>query len=111
MMDQIKISKSSPENKASPKDQDNNTVVQANKKTTQLECGRYTKMCGMWTLKHEISSPEFYELLTKTELKGITALELNNFYNHINICLNVLNKLQEYIIPAYQSIKGHYEFE
>ena len=36
---------------------------------------------------------------------------LKNFYNHINICLNVLNKLQEYIIPAYQSIKRHYEFE
>ena len=45
-------------------------------------------------LKHEISSPKSYELLIKTELKGDTALELNNFYKHIRMCLNAITRLQ-----------------
>ena len=61
----------------------------------------------MWTLKHEIISPKFYELLTKTELKGDTALDPNNFYNHIKMCINVATRLREDIIPTYQSIKRH----
>ena len=65
----------------------------------------------MWTLKHEISSPKFYELFIKTELKGYTALDLNNFYNHINICINVVTRLQEDLIPSYQSIKRYSDFE
>ena len=47
----------------------------------------------MLNLKHEIISPKFYELLIKIELKGDNALELNNFYNHINMCLNVVTRL------------------
>ena len=36
---------------------------------------QYTKIGVMWTLKHEIISPIFYEILIKTELKGDTALK------------------------------------
>ena len=64
----------------------------------------------MWTLKHEISSPKFYEILIKTELKVDTALDLKNFYKHIKMCLNAVNILQEDHLPGYHSIKIHYEF-
>ena len=58
MIDQIKIPKSSSENKDSPKDQDTTTVVLANKKAPPLE-SRYSKrIVGMWFLKHENSLPK-----------------------------------------------------
>ena len=41
MMDQIKIPKSSPENKDYPKAQDPTTVVPATKRATPLELGHY----------------------------------------------------------------------
>ena len=53
----------SPENMDSPKAQYPTNMVPDNKKTKTLEGGNYTKNGGMWTLKHEIISPEFYELL------------------------------------------------
>ena len=55
----------------------------------------------MWTLKHEISSPRFYELLIKIELKGDTALDIKNFYNYVNMYLNVVNGLREQLLPDY----------
>ena len=70
------------------KSQYQDTVVQANKKSPPLEDGKSMNIGGMWTIKHEISSPKLYELLIKTELKVDTALDLKNFYNHINMCLN-----------------------
>ena len=82
-------------------------MVLTNKRSPPLESGHSTKIVGMWTLKHEISSPKLYELLIKNELKGDTALDLKNFYNHINMCLNVLNRLQEYLLSAYQYIERH----
>ena len=63
MMDQIKMSKSSPDKKDSPKAQDTTTVVPANKKSPPLEGENSTKIGGMWDLKHDIGSPKFYELL------------------------------------------------
>ena len=66
MMDQIKMPKSSPDKKDTPKDQDPTTVVPANKKSPQLEGGHSTKIGGIWNLKHEISSPKFYELFINT---------------------------------------------
>ena len=66
IMDQIKISKASPDKKDPPKAQDNTTVVSDNKKSPQLKCGNSTKIGGMWTLKHEIRSPKLYELLINT---------------------------------------------
>ena len=65
-MDQIKIPKYSPENKDSQKSQDTTTVVLANKRYPTLEGGHDMEIGSMWTLKHEISSPKFYELLIKT---------------------------------------------
>ena len=65
----------------------------------------------MWNLKHEIRSPEFCELFIKIELNGDTTLDLKNFYNHINMCLNSLTRLRDELIPADQSIKRHSEFE
>ena len=76
-----------------------------------LEGGHSTKIRGMWTLKHEISSPKFYELLIKTEIKGDTALDLKNFFNHIKISLNSVTRLIEDLLPGYQSIKRHSDFE
>ena len=64
----------------------------------------------MWALKHEISSPKFYEILVNTELKGDTDMYLNNFYNHINISLNVVTIILEDLLPDYQSIKRHSDF-
>ena len=65
----------------------------------------------MWTLKHEISPPKFYELLIKTELKGYTALDIKNFFNRIKMCLNAVTRLREDLLTDYQSIKRHFEFE
>ena len=74
MVDEIKISKSSPDKKDSPKSQDTTTAVPDNRRNPSLEGGNSTNIDGMWILKHEISSPKFYELLIKTELKGDTDL-------------------------------------
>ena len=75
-------------------------VVPANRRVPPLDGGNCTKIGGMWNLKHEISSPKLYELLIKTELKGDTALDLKNIYNHINIYLNSVTRLQEDLLPG-----------
>ena len=108
MMEQIKISKSSPEYKYLSKDQCPTTVVQVNKRDPPFQGGNSTKIGGIWNLKHDISSPKLYELLIKTEIKGDTAMELNNFYNHTKMCLNEMTRLQEDLLPAYESIRRHY---
>ena len=38
-------------------------------------------------------------------------MDLNNFYNHINMCINAVNRLLEELLPDYRSIKRHSEFE
>ena len=38
-------------------------------------------------------------------------MELKNFYNYIKMCLNVVTRLREDLLPDYQSIKRHAEFE
>ena len=65
----------------------------------------------MWTLKHEIRLPKFYELLIKIELKGETAMDIKKFYNHIKICINMVTRLLKDLLPDYQSIKRLSEFE
>ena len=104
-MDQINIIKSYPSQRDSPKPKDPITAFLAISRDITLVCGHYTKIIGMWTLKNEISSSKFYELLIKTELKGDTTLGLNNFYNHIKMCLNALTRLIEDLLPGYQSTK------
>ena len=93
MMDRIQISNSSPEKKYPSKAQDTNTTFPAKKKSPQLEGVYYTKIGGMWNLKHETRSPKFYELLIKTEIKYVTVLDLRNFYNHIKICINEMTRM------------------
>ena len=106
-----KDSKYSQDKKDSTKAKDTTTMVPVNNKAPPLEGGHSTKNGGMWTLKHETISPKFYELPIKTQLKVDTSLYLKNFYNNINICLNVVTRIQEDLLPAYQYIKRHSDFE
>ena len=99
MMDQIKMLKSSPDNKDKPKSQDTTTVVPANKRARPPEGGHSKKIGRMWTLKHETSSPKFYEILIKIELKEDTATDLKKLYNYIRMYLNAVNITREDIIP------------
>ena len=79
MMDQTKKSKLSPAQKYTSTPTDPTTVVLANRRAPTLYMGHPNKIGGMWTLKHEIRSPKFYELLIKKEIKGNTDLYLKNF--------------------------------
>ena len=38
-------------------------------------------------------------------------MELKNFYNHIKMCINVEIRLQEDLLPDYESIKRNSDFE
>ena len=80
-------------------------MVPDKNKAPPLEGGHSTKIGGMWTLKHEISSPRLYELLIKTKIKGDTVMDLKKFYRHIkmyiNICLNAVNRPQEDLLIDY----------
>ena len=58
--------KSSPDQKDSPKPQYPTTVVLSNKMAPTLDTENSTKIGGMWNIKHDVSSPELYELLIKT---------------------------------------------
>ena len=64
--DQINTLKLSPTQKDSPKPPDPTTVVLYNRGYPPLDGGQSTKISGMWTLKNEIISQKFYELLIKT---------------------------------------------
>ena len=109
-MDQTNNSELSPAQKNTSNPTDPTTVVPANRRDTPLDGGHSTKIGGMWNIKHEISSPKFYELLIKSELKGDTALDLNNFYKHINMSLNTVTRLREDLLPGYQYTKINPEF-
>ena len=95
----------------SPKAQDPTTTVPDNKRDPLLGGRNSIEIGGVWTLKNDISSPKFYELLFKTGLKGGTALYLNKFCNQINMCLNAVTRLREDLLPDYQYTKIHIEFE
>ena len=41
------------------------------------------------------------------ETKGVTDMDFNNLYNHINMCLNAVTRPQLYLLTEYQSIKKH----
>ena len=81
------------DNLDSTKSQYPNNVVTDNKKDTPFKDVHSTKIDGMWTLKHDIISPKFYEILAKTEIKGYTDLDLKNFYNYTKMFLNDLARL------------------
>ena len=84
---------SSPTHKYTSTLPDPTTIVTDKNRAPQLEGVKYTKIGDMWTLKHEISSPKFYELLIKTELKEDTAMDIKKFYNQIKMGLNAVNIL------------------
>ena len=94
MKDKTNIPKYSPDQKDTSTPPNPATVVTTKKGYPPLGGGNSTKICDMWTLKQEISSPEFYELLVKTELKGDTALDLKNFFNHVKLYLNAATRLR-----------------
>ena len=60
---QIYTLKYSSTQKYSPNPQEHTTAVPDNRSYPPLYGGKYTKNGGMWTLKHEIISPKFYELI------------------------------------------------
>ena len=93
-MYQTNNSKFSPSQKDTSNPPEPTTVVPSTRRSPPLDEGHSTKIGGMWTLKHEINSQKFYELLIKTELKRYTALDLNNLYNHIKMYINVVTRLQ-----------------
>ena len=109
--DKNDISKSSPDQKDTSTPLVPTTTVQTNMKVSPLEGGISENIGGMWTLKHEIRSPRFYELLIKTELKGDTALDIKNFYNHIKMYIDAVTRIRVDLLPDYQSIKRHSEFK
>ena len=92
-MDQIKMPKLSPENDNFPKAQYPTTIGTANNRAPPLEGGYSKNICGMWDIKHEIRSPKLYEIIIKIELKGNTAMNLKNLYNHIKMGINAVNRL------------------
>ena len=100
-LNQIYAMLSSPTQKDTPTPPDHTTVVSTNRKAPPLEGGHSTKIGGMWTLKYEISSPNFYEILIKIELKGYTDLDIKNFFNQIKMCLNAVTRLREDLLPDY----------
>ena len=111
LKDKNNISKSSPYQKYTSTPPDPTTTFQTNRKDPPLEGEISENVGGMWTLKHEISLPIFYELLIKIELKGDTALDLKNFYNHVKMSLNAMNILREQLLPDYLSIENNTDFK
>ena len=77
----------------SPKAQDPSIAGLANNNATLLKGGHSKKIGGMWTFKHEINSTKLYELLVNTEPKGDADMNLKNFYKHIKMCINMVNRL------------------
>ena len=86
-------------------------MIPAKKRAPPLEGGNSTKIGDMWNLNHDIRSPKFYEILIKIELKGDTSMDIKNFYNNINMCLNVVTRIIEDLLTAYQFVKRHSDFE
>ena len=65
-MVQMEMYKPPKENRYSPKDEYPTTVVPDKMRDPPLDGGHSTKIGGIWTLKHEIISRKFYEILIKT---------------------------------------------
>ena len=102
---------SSPYKLHSPKAQYLETLVPDNNKAPPPEGRTYTEIGVICNIEHDMISPKWYELLIKTQLKGNTALDLNNFHKQLKVCLNAVNRLREYLLTYYQSIKRHSQFE
>ena len=64
-MDNINTLKSFQSQKYSQKIPEPTTVISENKRAPPLNSGQYMKIGGMWNLKHDINSPNFYELFIR----------------------------------------------
>ena len=93
------------------KPQDSATVVHTKRKVSLLEDGHSKQLFVLCNLKHEINWPKLYEFLISTKLKGETALDTKNLYNHIKMCLNVATIRRQNIIHEYQKIKSNFGFD
>ena len=80
--DQIKIYKSSPENKDSPKDQDTKTVVLDNNKAPPLEGGHSRKMVA-YGVSNMISSHQ--NSMKSSSRQNSKMTHLLTFYHYIKI--------------------------
>ena len=92
MMDQINISKFSIYQKDSPKAQGPNTVFPAYRRASPLDVVHYTKIvaCGISNMISDYqNSMTPHQDRTKIE----TSINLKNFYNQINMCLNTVTYL------------------
>ena len=96
IMDNINILKSLPTQNDSQNPPEPTNVVPTNRRDPPVYSGQSTQIGGMWNLKHNISSPIFYELLIKTELKGCTALYL------MNLCADKVHLLGMYCSVRYE---------
>ena len=94
IIDHINTLKYLPARKDSTKPSDPTNVVPANRRAPPLDGGQSNKIGGIWTLKNEIISPIFYEIIIKKKLKGDISLYLKNFCNHIKMCLNAVTILR-----------------
>ena len=65
LLNQFNNMSSSPTQKDTSNPLDPTTVVPTNRSDIPLEGGQYNRIGGMWNLKHEISSPKFYDILIK----------------------------------------------
>ena len=63
--DQLNTIAYSPTYKDTSNPPDATIMVLDNRRAPPLDGGHSTKIGGMWTLKYEIRSPKFYELLIK----------------------------------------------
>ena len=61
----VQNNNSSPDKVYPTKAHDTDTELSDNKKDPPLEGGNYMKVCGVWTIKHDISPPKYSELLMK----------------------------------------------
>ena len=64
--------------KDEPNHMDPTTVVLSNRRDTLFNGGKSTKIGGMCTMKHDIISPKFYEILIQIDIKGYTDLDLRS---------------------------------
>ena len=94
----------SPNKVETNKPQYYNTVVHSNRKNPPLEGGIFQKIGQMWTLKHDICPPKFYELIIKNDLKVYTGIYLKDFHNNVNIFLNAVTRLRKRLFSDFRGL-------
>ena len=111
IMDHIKMSKSSPDQKESPKAQDPNTVARLTRLIHHWKVDIIRKLvaCGLSNTRSDHQSS--MNSRSRQNSKATLIWTLRTSTIHINMCLNTVNRLREDLLSSYQSIKRHSEFE